>query len=210
MTQNTTYDKLIATGLAALMQKGYDGVGIGPVLAEAGVPKGSFYHYFSSKDDFVTAVIAAYETQCRALRDRMFADQSQPALARLDGYFAALQDELAAELPGGGCLYGILTQSLAPRGAALRQRLAEAFGGWQAALASLIAEARDAGELPAAVDPAAAAAVTVDLYEGAVLRAKAQSSITPFAEFRARLPHLLAATLPVPPAAIGKMPAPGE
>lgn len=206
MAQNTTYDKLVATGLSALMQKGYDGVGIGPVLAEAGVPKGSFYHYFSSKDDFVTAVIGEYERQCRALREPIFADRARPALARLDVYFAVLEEELAGSLPSGGCLYGILTQSLAPRSAGLRRRLAEAFGGWQAALAGVIAEALDAGELPAGVDAEAGAALTVDLYEGAVLRAKAQNNIAPFAEFRARLPHLLAAALPTP-GAVCKIPA---
>lgn len=205
--QNTTYDKLIATGLSALMQKGYDGIGIGPVLAEAGVPKGSFYHYFSSKDDFVTAVIAAYEARYKALRERMFSDPARPALARLDAYFAVLQQELAASLPGGGCLYGILGQSLLPRSAALRQRLAQAFADWQAALAQLLAEARAAGELPPGVDPDTAARLAVDLYEGAVLRAKTQASIAPFAEFRACLPHVLAVDLPQQP---GKLPAKGD
>lgn len=205
--QNTTYDKLVATGLSALMQKGYDGIGIGPVLAEAGVPKGSFYHYFSSKDDFVVAVIEAYEARYKAVRAAFFSDRSRPALARLDAYFAYLQEELTVNLPGGGCLYGILGQSLMPRSVDLRECLARAFGDWQASLEQLIAEACEAGELPPTVDPAVAAGLTVDFYEGAVLRAKTQSSILPFAEFRACLPHVLAVSLPHKP---GKMPAKGD
>lgn len=196
MTQNTTYDKLIETGLSALMQKGYDGIGIGPVLAEAGVPKGSFYHYFSSKDDFVIALIGAYQARYNARRVAIFADRAKPALARLDAYFAYLQDELAASLPAGGCLYGILSQSLMPRSPALRQCLAQAFADWQASLEQLIAEACAAGELPASVDPGVAACLTVDFYEGAMVRAKTRASVRPFAEFRACLPRLLAVSLP--------------
>lgn len=207
VTQNTTYDKLIATGLSALMQKGYDGIGIGPVLAEAGVPKGSFYHYFSSKDEFVVAVIEAYEAHYSALRTRIFSDRSRPALDRLDAYFGALQGELAESLPGGGCLYGILCQSLMPRSAELRQRLVRAFDDWRASLEHLIAEACAGGELPATLDPAAAASLAIDYYEGALVRAKIRSSTQPFVEFRACLPHLLAVSLPHRPA---KTPAKGD
>ncbi|HEY0276501.1 MAG TPA: TetR/AcrR family transcriptional regulator [Paenirhodobacter sp.] len=189
--QQTTRDRLIATGLRALMSKGYDGVGIGPILTEAGVPKGSFYHYFASKDDFVIAILDAYDAHYRAIREQIFADGSLDPLSRLDAYFGVLEQELIDSFPAGGCLYGILSQSLSGRSPGLRDRLAQVFRSWQQGLAELIIEARAAGQLPDAVDPQAAAALAVDLYEGALVRGKAEGSLTPFIAFRARLPRLL-------------------
>src|SRR5271163_2415989 len=60
MPRPDTRKVLIDEGLKALLANGYDGVGIGPVLAAAGVPKGSFYHFFRSKEEFACAVLDAY------------------------------------------------------------------------------------------------------------------------------------------------------
>ena len=196
--QPTTRDILIATGLRALMAQGYDGAGLGPILAEAGVPKGSFYHYFASKEDFVLAVIDDYEVRYRALREAFLDARPQDPLGALLEYFGALDREFVASFPAGGCLYGILSQGMAGRSARLRARLARALHDWQAALAGMVAAAHAAGQTAAAravpgPDPAATAALLIDLYEGAIVRAKAEGTPEALAAFRACLPALLGA-----------------
>jgi AcrR family transcriptional regulator len=50
----------MTTRYFSLSRHCYDGVGIGPVLSAVNVPKGSFYHFFRSKEDFAIAVLEAY------------------------------------------------------------------------------------------------------------------------------------------------------
>ena len=51
MKNTATRDKLIDSGAELIAQQGYNATGINAVLKTCGVPKGSFYHYFSSKED---------------------------------------------------------------------------------------------------------------------------------------------------------------
>ncbi|HBA00256.1 MAG TPA: TetR family transcriptional regulator, partial [Halomonas sp.] len=60
MKNTATRDKLIDSGAELIAQQGYNATGINAVLKTCGVPKGSFYHYFSSKEDFGLAVIERF------------------------------------------------------------------------------------------------------------------------------------------------------
>jgi TetR/AcrR family transcriptional repressor of nem operon len=155
-----------------MLAQGYEGVGLGPTLAAAGVPKGSFYHYFASKEDFALAVVDAYANHYAQVRGRIFGDRSRSPLTRLLDYFEELERELVAEFPAGGCLYGVLSQTTAPHLPALQARLAEGFRDWQDSITSLLVEAREAGKLGPEQEPAALAAEIIDAYEGLLVRAK--------------------------------------
>ncbi|MBX9686863.1 MAG: TetR/AcrR family transcriptional regulator, partial [Candidatus Obscuribacterales bacterium] len=48
---------LLEAGMAVMYEKGYSNTGIQEVLSSVGVPKGSFYHYFDSKEDFALKII---------------------------------------------------------------------------------------------------------------------------------------------------------
>ncbi|KRA23694.1 hypothetical protein ASD65_04075 [Microbacterium sp. Root61] len=55
-----TRDAILATGGELILSKGFVGVGLQEILSTCGVPKGSFYHYFSSKEGFGVAVLERY------------------------------------------------------------------------------------------------------------------------------------------------------
>lgn len=168
-----TRARLIAHGLDAMLRHGYDGVGIGGILAAAGVPKGSFYYFFASKEDFCLAVLDAYRAHYAALREAIFVDRDRPALDRLAAYLTSLEIAHAAERPLGGCFYGVLAQTASARSDRVRLRLSEVFADWQSQIAILLNEARDRGETSPHLDADEAAAFLIDAYEGMLLRAKA-------------------------------------
>jgi TetR/AcrR family transcriptional regulator, transcriptional repressor for nem operon len=172
MRESPTRQALIDVGLREILAKGYDGVGIGPVLAAAGVPKGSFYHFFRSKEDFVRATIDAYAAHYDAARARILRDTDLPPLARLERYFEGLMAEAASD-PIGGCFYGVLAQNTVGQSEMLRLRVRDCFDNWQAAIAEVLVEARDAGDLPPDFDAEGTAAFLIEAYEGALIRAKA-------------------------------------
>src|SRR5580692_616447 len=93
-------ETLLEAGLAAFHRRGYHATGVQEIVTSAGIPKGSFYAHFESKD---ALGLAADRAAARAL----LRDASLPGLVRLDRYFAALgycED---------GCLVGNFTAELA-------------------------------------------------------------------------------------------------
>ncbi|MBS7539241.1 TetR/AcrR family transcriptional regulator [Ancylobacter lacus] len=179
-----TREKILAAGIRALLEHGYEGTGLGPLLASVDVPKGSFYHFFPSKEDFAAAVLDAYVAHYRAHRLAVFGDATRTPMARLDAYIVHLEAEALGGTALAGCLYGVLAQSVGGLGPELRQRLAAAFERWEQDLAALIAEAQQAGEVDPALDPADTAAGLIDFYEGAIVRARAGGGAAAFRRLR--------------------------
>jgi len=60
MKNNSKKLDIIKVGYSLLDKKGYNGTGISEIINEAGIPKGSFYHYFKNKEEFVLNVIEYY------------------------------------------------------------------------------------------------------------------------------------------------------
>lgn len=180
----STRELIVEAGLAALISRGYEGMGIGPLLAPIGVPKGSFYHFFESKEAFVATVLDAYAERYHRLRMESFTDLSRTPFSRLMSYFEALEQEMVASHPVCGCLYGILAQSLPSLGEGLAGKLRAVFDAWERDLVGVITEAQRSGEVDPSLDPHEAARYLIDLYEGAALRARITDPVAAFRGFR--------------------------
>ncbi|UTS88149.1 TetR/AcrR family transcriptional regulator [Rhizobium anhuiense] len=182
--QSATRERLISEGMRQLLAHGYDGVGIGPILKAVDVPKGSFYYFFQSKDDFVVAVVEAYEEKYRQVREKFFTDMSLRPLARLDAYFAALEQEYKAAAPYAGCIYGMIAQSAAGRSAVVLDALAASFERWEKSIQGVLAAAQQDGDIDSDENINDLTASIVDAYEGALIRAKAKDGVLAFTRFR--------------------------
>ena len=184
MAEHNTRELLIQEGLKSFLVYGYDGVGIGPVLSAVNVPKGSFYHFFRSKEDFAIAVLEAYVARYASFREALQTDTTRRPLSRLRSHFDALEKELVADFPAGGCLYGVLSQTITTLGPILRKRLQESFQIWQQSILHVLLEAQDGGELDSAIDAEEAAAFLIDAYEGALIRMKSEGVASTFSRFK--------------------------
>ncbi len=180
---HSTRARLVAEGLKSMVINGYDGIGLNAILEAAGVPKGSFYYFFKSKEAFAGAVLDAYEAHYGHVRASHFEDTRLSPLQRLRRYFAEAGPLHFAEQPMGGCLYGVFGQLAPARSPAFRQRLAEVFGRWQAQIQAVLAEAQAAGEVNPQLDPRQAAAFLIEAYEGALIRMKVDGNNDAFERF---------------------------
>ena len=81
-----TRETLITVGLSVLTEKGYSSTGIDEILRKAGVPKGSFYHYFDNKEAFGRILIEAYGRYFARKLDRWFEDRALTPLQRLEAF----------------------------------------------------------------------------------------------------------------------------
>jgi TetR/AcrR family transcriptional regulator, transcriptional repressor for nem operon len=185
MSKQPTREHLIKVGLELIRSAGYTATGINQVLQAADVPKGSFYHHFSSKDEFVMEVIRRYATGEQERVERLLSDTSVSPLKRLRQYFKDLIATYGLEgSPAiSGCLLGNLSLEIAGQNDAIRSLLKQAFDGWQSALAGTIREAIEKKELPQTARADDLAALLVNGWEGAQVRAKSEQSDKPLTLF---------------------------
>lgn len=179
-----TRDRIVTAGRRHIFRKGFHPTGLAEVLSDAGVPKGSFYHWFSSKEDLGLSVLDDYVREYDAYLAELLGDDGTSPLARLRRFFddgVRRFTELGAV---DGCLVGNLGQELADQDESFRPRLAAALAGWRDQLAAVIAAAIEQGELGSSLDPVELADFVLDAWEGALLRMKIDASVEPLHNFR--------------------------
>lgn len=179
MSKEKTKISLLEAGKQVFMEKGYNHSGIEAILQAAGVPKGSFYYYFESKEDFGLQVINRCAEGYEAEIDRHLGDESIGPLDRLRRYFESACERLESQQCRKGCLVGNLSQEMADQSEVFRARLEEIFQGWIDRFTHCLEEARSIGEIPAHYDVRELAEFWLSSWQGAVLRAKTTRSTRP-------------------------------
>ncbi|MBA2544028.1 MAG: TetR/AcrR family transcriptional regulator, partial [Deltaproteobacteria bacterium] len=118
----STKDRLIQAGLAMLLERGYNHLGIQDVLDKTKVPKGSFYHHFESKADFALAVVDTYMEAVHGALDAFLLDERVLPLQRIRNFFEATRESYKGD---GylGCLLGGLGQELSGVDETFRARI---------------------------------------------------------------------------------------
>lgn len=173
-------------GVEVLTEKGFSATGIDEILGRVSVPKGSFYHYFDSKEAFGLDLIERYGVFFARKLDRHLCNPALSPLNRLRAFVADATDGMARHEFRRGCLIGNLGQEMGALPESFRTRLKETFEVWQARFSACLVEAQRAGELAADADPKQLAICFWIGWEGAVLRAKLERSAKPlevFADF---------------------------
>lgn len=155
-----------------LTEKGYSSVGIDEILRTVGVPKGSFYHYFPSKEAFGQVLIAEYAHYFAHKLDSCFLDPTYSPLQRLHNFVEDAKQGMAKHGFRRGCLVGNLGQEMAVLPESFRCQLADVFQNWQQRTERCLQEAQRSGEIDSTLDCAQLAAFFWIGWEGAVLRAK--------------------------------------
>lgn len=181
--RGTARDRLIRTGVELCTQSGFQAMGIERVLSQAGVPKGSFYHYFRSKKEFGLAVIQAYaEYFCKKLH-RVLTNTEQSPLTRLQSFVSEACEGMGRHKFQRGCLVGNVGQEMAALDDEFRQQLESVLKLWEVQTARCLKEAQEAGELSPSYDADRLAEFFWIGWEGAILRAKLTRSPRPMQVF---------------------------
>ncbi|MDD1796059.1 TetR/AcrR family transcriptional regulator [Enterovibrio sp. ZSDZ42] len=84
---HSTRQHILDVGYQLIAEKGFSNVGLSQLLAQAGVPKGSFYHYFKSKEKFGEALIEDYFAGYRSRLDVLFSDPSLNGFDKMMTYW---------------------------------------------------------------------------------------------------------------------------
>lgn len=173
-----TKQQLLETGLVMLLEHGYNDLGIQTILKEAGVPRGSFYHHFDSKEDFALQVVDLYMHRVHEALEACVGDESRPPLERVRGFFEMTKGQYRQD---GylGCMLGGLGQELAGVNDVFRRKIDACFTEIAGTLAGCLEEACERRDLPPDVDCRAMADLLIDCWEGAALRSRLLRSPAP-------------------------------
>lgn len=183
MSKESTKTILLDTGRRIFAEKGYNNSGIEAILQAAGVPKGSFYYYFQSKEDFGLQVLDRFSECFNQTADRFLGDHSLSPLERMRAYFESICEKLESQQCRNGCLVGNLSQEMADQSEVFRARLEQIFQNWVDRYADCLRQAQVAGEVPAHLDVRELAEFWLNSWQGAVLRAKTLRSTQPLRTF---------------------------
>ncbi|TXF98743.1 TetR/AcrR family transcriptional regulator [Massilia arenae] len=173
-------DNIVAVGQRIMAGKGFSAVGLNEILVAAGVPKGSFYHYFGSKDAFGEALLAKYFEDYLADMDRLFQEQDMTMAQRLVNYFASWRANQSFDDCQGKCLAVKLGAEVADLSEPMRLTLKQGTSDIVARLAYAIEHGAADGSLAVQASSAQLAESLYQLWLGASLMAKIVRDASPF------------------------------
>lgn len=183
MSKENTRDKILEHASRIVRKKGFNNTGIQEILESAGVPKGSFYFHFKSKDDLGLALIDRYAEGSTSLRDSLLASATGTPLEKLQKLFVGMRLFFSQEEWQSGCPIGNLTQEMGNLNDAFRSRLRAVFNMMQDTIRDCLEHARSCNELEPGTDPDELAHFILDSWEGALLRMKAEGNTQPLILF---------------------------
>lgn len=165
-----TREHILEVGEAIILGKGFAAVGLAEILGSAQVPKGSFYHYFRSKEQFGTALLERYFDRYLADLDRLLTTP-QAATGLLD-YWESWRRHQGGCRAEEQCLVVKLSAEVADLSVAMREALDQGTRRIMARLAEALATGQKDGSLPALANPSATALELYALWLGASLLTK--------------------------------------
>ncbi|POX41124.1 TetR/AcrR family transcriptional regulator [Streptomyces sp. Ru72] len=170
---------ILDTAQRIMARKGYSAVGINEVLAEAGVPKGSFYHYFASKDAFGEAILKSYFADYLTDMDGVLAHSGQSAAERLMAYWQQWRQAQSVEECQGKCLAVKLGAEVADLSESMRLALKEGTSAIVDRIERTIASGLEDGSLSVDGEARDVAQALYDMWLGASVMAKIHRSLAP-------------------------------
>ncbi len=181
MTRPNTREQIVQAGLKCLVERGFNGVGVQDITTTAGVPKGSFYNHFESKEALGAEIVERYGADSR--RREILTDRSVPPLERLRRHYERLNRIFVDANFQRGCILGNFSAELSSQSELIRDALRKLYARWTANVEAAIAEAQEQGAIGKAMTAAELAAFLLDAYEGTLLRARVERDARPFDRF---------------------------
>ncbi|MGC4943181.1 TetR/AcrR family transcriptional regulator [Kribbella sp. DT2] len=180
MARRSMREEIVDAALAQFHEKGFNAAAVKDITDRAGVPKGSFYNHFASKEALAIVALERYGEQRRLM------DLADPAVApteRIRKHFEFLRDEVVRFGIARGCLLGNFGTEIVDHSDPIRVAVNQGLGYWSGLLASAIADGQKAGEIRTDLGPDQTARYLLSAWEGTLIQARADKSQAAFEVF---------------------------
>lgn len=175
-------EKIVAAAEERFHALGYNGCGVQEIVDAAGVPKGSFYNYFKSKELLALEVLANY---AKGSHREMLADESVAPLQRLRNHFEFMSARYAGFGYEKGCLIGNFAAETSEAMPKIRDALAMSLASWTELVAAAIRAGQADGSIRPGLDAVEMARFLINSWEGAIVRMKIVGNRQPIDDFLA-------------------------
>lgn len=172
-------DNLLNQGVKLLMEQGYHGTGLKEILDAVKIPKGSFYNYFGSKENFGAEVIQHYIEPFIKQLNAYLENSDDDALAALRRYYHELIAEAEKEGFKGGCLLGNLMGEIGDTSELCQKSLQSAVTRYRNTIRSGLIKAQQQGTVRTDLSAEEMADLLLNTWQGALLRMKIEQSSEP-------------------------------
>ncbi len=184
-------EQLLEAGLEVMKAQGYNGTSVNDIVKAAGIPKGSFYNYFESKEDFALDAIEQAANEGYQASEKVLRNPGLSPIQRLQQFFE-LETQGCGEMDYKvGCFLGNMCQEMADGNEAIRAKVNTLLNRQALLIQSVLEEAQAQGGLSSEEDTNSLAEFLFNSWEGALLRMKATKSCAPLDAFKRQLPRLL-------------------
>lgn len=183
MTKESTKERILTHAARIVRENGFNNTGILEILESAGVPKGSFYFYFKSKDDLGLALIDYYAEFFSTMSESSLRSAEGSPLQRIEKFFEGFRIFCEQEDRKSGCPIGNLAQEMGVLSEAFRAKLREVFNRMKGAIRECLEQAHTRQEIDPRLDPDETADFILNSWEGALLRMKAEGNTGPLMLF---------------------------
>ena len=178
-TVTDTRQRIIDSARELIYARSYSDVGVQQICDNAGVKKGSFYHFFPSKRDLTLAVLDQFQVFFRdTILNRAFAADIPP-LERIARFFSSIYEfQKQTKAATGhilGCPFGNIGCEMSTQDEALRSRVDAIFRASERPFEQALQAAIDCGDLPPNIDTAATARAMFAYAEGIMMYAKTRN-----------------------------------
>src|SRR6185436_3322048 len=159
-----------------MLQKICHAVGLNEILSAVKVPKGSFYHYFNSKEQFGVELISHYVAAHTARLRKHFAGKDSTSLQKFTDYWAYSIGLMSQGECRQCCLVAKLGLEVANFSEPMREVLADGLKTWRGIYEQALRARQADGSIRKELDPAEAAAAIQDSWQGALQRMQVERS----------------------------------
>lgn len=140
-------NRFLEAGEKLIRQKGYQDTSLNDILDLMDAPKGSFYNYFRSKEDFTLRVIHYYGERMSKFIENFLRDRHYTPLNRLENLYRALIDINKAEEWRKGCLVNNILTEEGGKKTPLGTEANMEFRKWIKKIAECVKEGQENGEI---------------------------------------------------------------
>ncbi len=163
--------RLLAAGVQILTLHGYHGTGIQKVLNSVGVPKGSFYNFFASKEVYVADIIYYYGEQ--------IIQEFNSSVAKLEGenavvvLWCSFRNKVRAKVAAGescACLLGAMSAEIGQASSLSGMAIKAVESQWVLTIKELIQHAQNQGDIRTDIAALELAQIFYNCWQGNLLQ----------------------------------------
>ena len=175
----TTRERILEAAEDLMLTKSFHSVGLNEILGAVKVPKGSFYHYFASKEQFGVELISHYVEEHTRLLEKFFGATETKALQRFVDYWGYQIGRMTNGECRQSCLVAKLGLEVANFSEPMRETLAKGMAAWRALFERAVREGQRDGSIRKDLKAVEAAAVLQDTWQGALQRMQVERNVSP-------------------------------